>query len=153
MDLSYTKDEPVGVSSLGTPVYSDLTLLGVEYTDNLTGKTVTLENDRYRSATNLPVAGNNSGIGTAFYMNIETVLITVNRAARVIKTPIQGRDGTVKEYIGLDDANLTINGIITGRNGVYPFEEVARLRRWLEAPVSKGIVARWLGNLNIEIIN
>ena len=152
MDLSYTKDEPVGVSSLGTPVYSDLTLLGVEYTDNLTGKTVTLENDRYRSATNLPVAGNNSGIGTAFYMNIETVLITVNRAARVIKTPIQGRDGTVKEYIGLDDANLTINGIITGRNGVYPFEEVARLRRWLEAPVSKGIVARWLGNLNIDNI-
>ena len=152
MDLSYTKDEPVGVSSLGTPVYSDLTLLGVEYTDNLTGKTVTLENDRYRSATNLPVAGNNSGIGTAFYMNIETVLITVNRAARVIKTPIQGRDGTVKEYIGLDDANLTINGIITGRNGVYPFAEVARLRRWLDAPVSKGIVARWLGNLNIDNI-
>ena len=61
MDLSYTKDEPVGVSSLGTPVYSDLTLLGVEYTDNLTGKTVTLENDRYRSATNQPVAGNNNG--------------------------------------------------------------------------------------------
>ena len=152
MDLSYTKDEPVGVSSLGTPVYSDLTLLGVEYTDNLTGKTVTLENDRYRSATNLPVAGNNSGIGTAFYMNIETVLITVNRAARIIKTPIQGRDGTVKEYIGLDDATLTINGIIAGKNGVYPFEEVARLRRWLDAPVSKGIVARWLGNLNIDNI-
>lgn len=152
LDLNYTRDEPVGISSLGTPVYSDLTLLGVEYTDNVTGEFERLKNDRYRSATNQPVAVNNSGIGTAFYMNIETVLITVNRAARIIKTPIQGRDGTVKEYIGLDDASLTINGIITGRNGVYPFAEVARLRRWLEAPVSKGIVAQWLGNLKIDNI-
>ena len=152
LDLNYTRDEPVGTSSLGTPVYSDLTLLGLEYTDNITGELQKLANDQYRSSTNQPVAGNNSGIGIAFYMNIETVLITVNRAARVIKTPIQGRDGTVKEYIGLDDASLTINGIITGRNGVYPFGEVARLRRWLDAPVSKGIVARWLGNLNIDNI-
>lgn len=150
MDLNYTRDEPVGFSSLGTPVYSDLTLLGVEYTDNITGKVVQLQNDRYRSGNNQPVAGNNTGIGTAFYMNIETVLITVSQAANIVKTKIQGRNGTVKEYIGLDDAAITINGVITGKNGVYPFEEVERLRRWLQAPVSKGIVARWLGNLGIE---
>ena len=107
LDLNYTRDEPVGTSSLGTPVYSDLTLLGLEYTDNITGELQKLANDQYRNSTNQPVAGNNSGIGIAFYMNIETVLITVNRAARVIKTPIQGRDGTVKEYIGLDDASLS----------------------------------------------
>jgi hypothetical protein len=150
MDLNYKRDEPVGISSLGTPVYSDLTLLGVEYTDNITGKPVQLQNDRYRSGKNQPVAGNNSGLGTAFYMNIETVLITVSQAANIIKTKIQGRNGTVKEYIGLDDSTVTINGVITGKNGVYPFEEVERLRRWLQAPVSKGIVARWLGNLGIE---
>jgi len=30
-----TKDEPIGTSSLGTPIYTDLTLVGgVSYTDN-----------------------------------------------------------------------------------------------------------------------
>jgi len=71
---------------------------------------------------------------------------------RVIKTEIQGRDGTVKEYIGRDDAHITINGVITGSNGVYPREQVKALKEWLDAPVSKSIVTWWLDNLGISEI-
>lgn len=151
LNLKQAKDEALGVSVLGTPVYTDLTLMGCEYTDNLTGKTVPLNNDRYRTGSSRePVAGNNNQMGGAFYMNLETVLITISQPIRVVKTEIQGRNGTVKEYIGADDCKITINGIITGNNGVYPRDEVARLKRWLDAPVAKDIVAWWLGNLNID---
>jgi hypothetical protein len=151
--LIHKKDDVLGLSSLGTPIYTDLTLMGCTYTDNITGKPVTLDNDKFRTGgSRTPVKGNDSGIGEAFYMNLETVLITVQQPIRVIKTEIQGRNGTVKEYIGADDAKITINGIITGFNGVYPKDEVARLKRWLDAPVSKDIVAWWLGNLGVNKI-
>lgn len=153
LNLKQPKDTPLGVGSLGTPVYTDLTLMGCSYTDNITGETVTLENDRYRSGSpRANIAGNNNGIGSAFYQNLETVLITVSKPKRVITTEIQGRDGTVKEYIGAADAQITINGIITGNNGVYPRDEVNRLVKWLDAPVSKNITAWWLGNLGIDRI-
>lgn len=146
---SPVKDEPIGLSSLGTPIYTDLTLLGCKYTDNITGNEITLPNDRFRSntasVTNTPQRG-------GFYMNIETVLMTIEQPIRVIKTEIQGRNGTVKEYIGADDSRITINGMITGKNGVYPRDEVNRLKAWLDAPLSKGIVAWWLDNLGISDI-
>ena len=31
-------------------------------------------------------------------------------------------------------------------------KEVNRLRAWLAAPVSKGVVSRWLGNLGVDNI-
>ena len=153
-NLREPKDEPIGLSVLGTPVYTDLTLMGVSYTDNLTNKVINLNNDRYTGSTpskNLP-SGVGAEIGAQYYMRLDTVLITVTKPLRVIKTEIQGRDGTVKEYIGADDVKLTINGIITGNNGVYPRDEVARLKAWLDAPVSKPIVAWWLQNLGVDNI-
>ena len=145
------KDEGIGLSTLGTTAYSDLTLMGCSYTDTITGRVVTLANDRFRSGgANSSTQGNTDGIGAGFYLNIETVLITVSQAITVVKTKIQGRNGTVKEYIGADDAQITINGMITSVNGVYPTDDVNRLKAWLDAPVSKGVVARWLGNLGID---
>ena len=146
--VSFLKDEPVGFSSLGTPVYTDLTLMGMKWTDNITGREEECPNDRFRSGaksavTNTPQKG-------GFYMNLDTVLIVTQFPKRIIKTEIQGRDGTVKEYIGADDAQITINGMITGKNGVYPRDEVYRLRRWLDAPVAKGIVSWYMDNLGIS---
>jgi len=147
------KDEPIGIGSLGTPIYTDLTILGCSYIDNITGRKVNLENDMYRSGgATQSTAGNQIGIGAAFYMNFESVLITVDQPIKVIKTEIQGRDGTVKEYIGQGDADIVINGYITGKNGVYPREQVKKFQRWLDAPVAKEITAWWLENLGISHI-
>ena len=138
-----TKDEPVAFSSLGTPIYSDLILKGLKYVDGVTKKEVVLLNNRF--TTDTEAADNQNG----FYQRLETVLLTIDQPIRIVKTEIQGRDGTVKEYIGKDDAKITINGIITGTNGAYPQAEVARLKAWLDAPISKGVTARWLDNLGI----
>jgi hypothetical protein len=58
----------------------------------------------------------------------------------------------VKEYIGKDDAKITVNGMILGQNGVYPRGVVNSVKAWLDAPVSKGITAWWLDNLGISNI-
>ena len=83
-------------------------------------------------------------------VNVQTVLITLDQPINIVKTVIQGRDGTVKEYIGKDDMQVTINGIITGKNGVYPLQKVNDLKAWLDAPISKGLTTWWLDNLGIS---
>jgi hypothetical protein len=113
-------------SILGTPVYADVTLEGGTYTDNITGKAVTFPTLRF-----------------------DSVILTVDIAARIVKTEIQGRNGTVKEYIGEDDAAVSIQGVIVGHNGHYPALEVSRLNDWRRAPVAKAVTSTFLQNLGI----
>jgi hypothetical protein len=114
-------------TDLGTPVFADLTLKGGSYTDNITGNVITYPEIR-----------------------MAAVLLTVSFASKIVKTEIQGRDGTVKEYIGQDDAKVQIQGVITGTNGHYPAFEVAQLNEWRRAPVSKAAVSSFLQNLGID---
>lgn len=148
LDSKYTADEVIATSSLGTPILTDLTIKGVKYTD-YNGRIVELKNDRYRSGAKESNGASNSG---GFYMTFETVLITATKPKRIIKTEIQGRDGTVKEYIGASDTELDINIIITGKNRQYPREEVNRFVRWLDAPVTKEVTAWWLDNIGVSNI-
>jgi hypothetical protein len=113
-------------SVLGTPVFADLTLNGGTYTDNITGRAVTYPT-----------------------LTFDTVIMTVDFTARIVKTEIQGRNGTVKEYIGEDDAKVAIQGVIVGFNGHYPALEVAQLNEWRRAPVAKSVVSTFLQNLGI----
>jgi hypothetical protein len=113
-------------SILGTPVYADITLVGGTYTDNITGKAVEFPTLRF-----------------------DSVILTVDFAARIVKTEIQGRNGTVKEYIGEDDASVSIQGVIVGHNGHYPALEVSSLNEWRKAPVAKAVTSTYLQNLGI----
>ena len=119
------KDPALYTSLLGTPVVCDLTFNSVTYTDN---------------------AGNQR---TTPPLTFVTVLLDVSQAKKIITTEIQGRDGTVKEYIGMDDYNISINGIITGTNGSYPQNEVNNLKRMLDAPVAIPVVSTYLTALGI----
>jgi hypothetical protein len=80
----------------------------------------------------------------------DTVLLVVSQAKKIITTEIQGRDGTVKEYIGLDDYEVSINGIIVGSNGSYPVNQMADLKRVLDAPVAIPVACTYLNNLGIQ---
>jgi len=120
------KDEPLSTSALNTPVYSNIHFLDVEYTDNQ-GRVITTNGKIY-----------------------DAVLITVSQAKKIITTEIQGRDGTVKEYIGLDDYQVVVNGIITGANGIHPVDEIAQLKKMLDAPVAIDVACAYLQNLGIQ---
>jgi hypothetical protein len=125
IDQTTYRDPELYKSSLGTPVICDLTLQGGSYTDQ-DGKTQNFED-----------------------VQMITILVNVSQAKKIITTEIQGRDGTVKEYIGKDDYHITINGIITGENGHYPIDEVRVLKYILDAPVAINVVSTYLQNLDI----
>jgi hypothetical protein len=59
-------------------------------------------------------------IGTVINIKIPTVLFTVTQSKNIITTAIQGRNGTVKEYISDGDFKINIKGVITNSNGKYP---------------------------------
>ncbi|KAA2242800.1 hypothetical protein F0L74_09740 [Chitinophaga agrisoli] len=80
---------------------------------------------------------------------MQTVLVTVAQSKKIIVTDIQGRDGTVKEYIGMGDYEVTINGIITGSNQHYPIDETHALKQMLDAPVPLVAVSWYLQNLDV----
>ena len=61
------KDEPIGVSELGTPIYSDITFDACSYTDN-SGRKIDVSE-----------------------VNVQTVLITVDQPVNIVKTSIQWR--------------------------------------------------------------
>lgn len=119
-------DPAIKTSSLGTPVFSDLTLKGGTYSDNA-GNTFTFE-DVY----------------------FETVVMIVEQEKRIIETEIQGRDGSVAEYIGLSDYMITINAVLTFPNGTYDRELVTRMKQLLVAPVAVKCVSWYLQMWDID---
>jgi hypothetical protein len=78
------------ISFLGTPVVSNLEIPSGTYT-NLKGVDVDFEG-----------------------LRIDTVLFTVSQTKNIIKTPIMGKNGTVKEYISDGDYVITGSAIIIG---------------------------------------
>lgn len=84
---------------------------------------------------------------------VDTVLFTVSQQKNIIRTQIQGRDGTIKEYVGKGDYEINIKGVITGKNGVYPKDAVDNLIEFLNYNQSIGIISSFLNErLNIDEI-
>lgn len=126
IDQTDNRDRSLYKSALGTPVIIDVAFKSVSYTDFLANKIITTD-----------------------AIKLQTVLCTISRPTSIVKTQIQGKAGSVKEYISKDDYAITINGIIPGLNGQYPQSEVTSLHGMLEAPVSIPVVSRFLNGLGI----
>jgi hypothetical protein len=55
-------------------------------------------------------------------------IMELTRAKNIVKTPMLGRNGTVKEFISLDDWQVTFKGfLINDQDDSMPHAEVARL--------------------------
>lgn len=80
-------------------------------------------------------------------------LIEINQSKNVITTPIQGRNGSVKEYISDGDYNITIRGVISTVNqDTYPEDEVAELIKFLQVPESIEVGSNVLARFGITDI-
>jgi hypothetical protein len=113
-------------AQLGNPVFSDFATLPFTYTDASTGNTNYVP----------PVL-------------VEKVLYTVKFPKHIIKTEINGRNGSVKEYISTGDAEINIKGTIYGPNGTYPEVDVLALITLCQAPVSFAVTSWYLLDFNI----
>lgn len=108
----------VATSYLGTPIFSNLTLSveGNQFVD-LEGNTIEIDP-----------------------LTMNTVLMTVRQTKNIVMTPIQGRNGTVKEYISDGDYVITAVGAIVTEQTLqnffgnrFPIEEVDALIQLLQA--------------------
>lgn len=125
---SATPDPILRRSSLGTPVYADVVFEAGSYEDD-NGQVQSFEQLRY-----------------------DTVLLSVSQTKKIVQTEIQGRSGSVKEYIGDSDYMITLNGIITGTHLRHPKDEIAALKKMLDAKVPIAISCPYLQNLGITDI-
>ena len=119
-------DEPIGTSPLGTPVYDDVSFPAGQYV-NLFGDVIAFGEVR-----------------------LQNVLIVANRAKRVIKTPVQGRDGTIKEYISAGDYVITVTGQLNSESNTFPELELENLNALMGANASLSVVSSFLNDgLNV----
>ena len=120
-----------GTSYLNTLVYDELVIQGGKY----------FEKEDTAQAAAVSYAG----------LKIHSVLIEVGQSKNIVTTSIAGRDGTVKEYIGLGDYAISLTGVLKGENqgnmeteafnstikdigNFYPFVDTERLKTILEVP-------------------
>jgi len=94
-------------------------------------------------------------------IKLYSVLLSVSQNKNIVKTQRTGANGTVKEYIGMDDYKIAIEGVLTGTNGNPPstsfnvsgtsvvVSDVIALRRMLECPVAIDVVNSHLQNFGI----
>jgi hypothetical protein len=112
-------------SELGTDVVQDITFKSVTYTAP--------DGTQY----------------TTPELKLYMMLLSVVIPKVIVKTAIQGVDGTVKEYIGQDDAQVTISGVLTAKNGERPQTQMQDLKSVVDARVPIRVVCDYLADLNI----
>jgi hypothetical protein len=112
------------VSYLGTPVFSNLEVPEGKYI-NLQGEEISYE-----------------------ALRVDTVLFDVSQSRNIVTTEIQGRNGTIKEYISDGDFSVNINGLIVSQDAnVYPEDEVTRLVEILKVQDTVPIASRFLNDV------
>ena len=82
-------------------------------------------------------------------ITIPQVLISVQQTKFIVKTPIQGLNGTVKQFISNGDWVINIKGKLLGNNGVYPKALVSTLNSLYNAACSVQVNTNYLTQLGI----
>lgn len=81
-------------------------------------------------------------------LQLDTVLIELFRAKTIIKTSINGRDGTVKEYISNGDWELIIRGLVADNSPQkYPQEQVATMLDLLNKNEALKVSSHYLNDI------
>lgn len=116
-------EESISTSYLGTPVIDNLEFPAGSYTD---------------------LEGNTIEYGDVV---IDTVIFSVSKPRNIIKTAIQGRNGTIKEYVSDGDYVITCRGIVSNADNVIPLDLARDLKAVFEVPQQVPIVSEYLNDL------
>lgn len=91
-----------------------------------------------------------SFINPTYVLPIETVL-ELSQAKTIVKTQMQGRDGSVKEYINLDDWVLNFKGFIINYDAdLYPEERVETMVKFFQLNQVVASTSKWLSRWGID---
>lgn len=115
---------------------------------NIVMSNLQIEGDRYNTLT---------GDVSFQTLTFDTVLFNVSGAKNIVETNIQGKQGSVFEYISMANYSVQIRGVITAPYGVYPGKQtsynqqnnVDSLKAALEAPQALRVNSWYLQQFNI----
>jgi hypothetical protein len=116
-------EEAQATSFLGTPV--------LDYVEFPAGKYIDLE------GAEISYSG----------FRLDAVLVEVNLPKNIVKTPIQGLNGTVKEYISDGDYEISIRGVINNQQNQIPLDDLTSVRYIFNAPVAIDITSQLLNEI------
>lgn len=85
----------------------------------------------------------------AWSLSIDAVLVDVSMTRNIIKTPIQGLSGTVKEYIADGDFDITIRGVLVSQDNAYPQDDFAMLLHLCKIQYALEVQSDYLQIFNI----
>lgn len=132
-------EEAISQSQLGTPVFDEVIIKGGEYFEL---RDIKKENP-------IPFEG----------VLLQTVLLEATQTKNIITTAIQGRNGTIKEFISDGDLIVTMTGVLVGESrldedsevgtivqtgNVYPNIDTAKLITICKIPASIEIISGFL---------
>ena len=144
-DFKFTKQEPIPEDEammkglLGHPVYMPIKFENYSWTDQI-GKASFVT--RVIEGLFLPIC-----------------VVQVSRGKLMEMTPVEGRDGTVKEYASHDDYQVNISSVLIGtidedgvpaETGLYPIEEKQKLLDVEAAKVAVPVAGKLFEHLGIE---
>lgn len=84
---------------------------------------------------------------------LNTVIMVIQRRKNIVKTELQGRDGTVKEYINKGDYQVLIRGeIVSELPLVFPVDLVTALRNVLDLPSTIEVAGNFLSVFDVDTL-
>jgi hypothetical protein len=86
-------------------------------------------------------------------VRVDTCLISVTQSKNIIKTAIQGQNGTIKEYIALGDYDIEIRGLLVSEYPLlFPESDLVQLVNLCERPTEITVASKYLDFLSIRDI-
>ena len=80
-------------------------------------------------------------------------LITINQEKNIVRTNVQGRNGSVKEYVSDGDYQISIKGVIVGENSNEPpIKDLEKLDTFCKTPFSLDVVSNVLDYFKIYTV-
>ena len=138
------KEEKVADSKLGTPIYSNL-IFGEEISiDTLNGSVTGIGENNY-----MDLEGN---IVSYYPIRIDSVIMTVEQSKTIVKTALQGRKGTIKEYISSGDYIISAKGVIDNTINEYPELAVGFLTKIANIPDQIKVTSKFLQQFSINYV-
>lgn len=134
------QEETARYSYLGTPVFSNIEIPKGIYIDNK-GNTINFDGIRF-----------------------DTALIDVTIEKNIVRTAINGLNGTVKQFISLGDYSVNVQAIIIGQTDAnnsgfevaatdrVPESEIRKLNKILQVPQEIEIISEFLDFFDISTV-
>ena len=85
-------------------------------------------------------------------LQVDLAIITVSQTKNIVTTAIQGKNGTIKEFISDGDYQISINGIIWINDNIYPDVDVQTFINIMKVPQAIKVFSNFINLFGISEI-